>query len=271
MLCACNREWYYGRRKIGTVASCERADMAKRQRFGVLNRLAGKRLVFNGKFGYGAEESLQAMAAAQQGTVCDDVDEKVDYLVLADLNAGKTIQKKALALNGKGATIQVIDVDAFKALVDPADDEVLALLRGGESAAYAQVCPPAAFHFQLTQIAPRRRFCSESFSAAKLKHAQLADIQFVDCNFAGAELGHAQLGSASNCDFSQVAGESSRFGDVPGCRFVKATLNKAGFEGDVSGADFSAEPSSGLRLAPSAIIIAARKSPRRTWCSPRRR
>ena len=47
--------------------------MAKRQRSGVLNRCAGKRFVFNGKFDYGVEESLKAMAKAQQGTVKDDM------------------------------------------------------------------------------------------------------------------------------------------------------------------------------------------------------
>ena len=45
--------------------------MAKRHNSGVLNRLAGKKLVFNGKFGYGTEDSLKAMATAQQGTVRD--------------------------------------------------------------------------------------------------------------------------------------------------------------------------------------------------------
>ena len=79
--------------------------MSKRKRSGVLNRLSGKRLVFSGKFGYGVEESLKALAEAQQGTVCDDLDAKVDYLVLPDLGTGKTIQKKALSLNAKGAAI----------------------------------------------------------------------------------------------------------------------------------------------------------------------
>jgi NAD-dependent DNA ligase len=76
--------------------------MSRRQRSGVLNRLAGKKLVFSGKFSYGVEDALKALAEAQQGTVCDDLNDKVDYLVLADLSAGKTIQKKALTINGRG-------------------------------------------------------------------------------------------------------------------------------------------------------------------------
>src|SRR5690242_15784645 len=116
--------------------------MAKRQQAGVLNRLAGKKLVFNGKydrFTYGVEDKLKALAEAQQGTVVDDLDDKVGYLVLADLNAGKTIQKKAVSLNAKGASIQVIDADAFKKLVEPTEDEVVALLLAGESELLAKV------------------------------------------------------------------------------------------------------------------------------------
>jgi hypothetical protein len=102
--------------------------MAKRQASAVLERLAGKRLVFSGKFPWGTGDSLKAMAEAQQGKVLDDLDATVDYLVLANANAGKTIQKKALALNGKGAAIQVIDADAFCKLAEPTEAEILALV-----------------------------------------------------------------------------------------------------------------------------------------------
>ena len=54
------------------------------------------------------------MAEAQQATVLDDLSDKTNYLVLADLTAGKTIQKKAMSLNGKGAAIQVMDAVAFR-------------------------------------------------------------------------------------------------------------------------------------------------------------
>src|SRR5690349_11049665 len=106
---------------------------------GLLDRLAGKKVVFNGKFDWGVEESLTAMAKAQQGKIKDDVDLSVDYLVLADLNAGKTLQKKAMSLNAKGASIHVIDADAFRKLVEPSEQEILAMLRGGKSDALAEI------------------------------------------------------------------------------------------------------------------------------------
>ncbi len=103
--------------------------MAKKKESSALDRLAGKQVVFSGKFGYGVEEMLKAMAEAQQAKVLDDLTDKIDYLVLADLNAGKTVQKKAMTLNGKGATIQVMDSAAFRDFVMPTQDELLASSR----------------------------------------------------------------------------------------------------------------------------------------------
>ncbi len=233
--------------------------MAKRQRSGVLNRLAGKRLIFSGKFGYGVEESLKAMAGAQQGTLSDDLDDKVDYLVLADLSAGKTIQKKALALNGKGANIQIVDADGFKKLAEPTDQEILALLRAGESGAYAKMCRPAFACSVATQTTSNRAFHSEAFSAVSFAHAYLVDIQFGNCNFSRAELDHAQFGSATDCDFSKATGDSSEFGDVAKSRFTKATLNKATFEGDFSGADFTGASLEGASFSNFAYFRRAKK------------
>src|SRR5262249_22915359 len=213
------------------------AIMAKRQRSAVLNRLAGKKLVFDGKFGYGALDSLKAMADAQQGTVRDDLDAKMDYLVLADVSASKTIQKKAMSLNAKGASIQVIDADAFKTLVEPTDEEIVALLKAGESETYTKTRGPR--HYYVTAQPPTRTIASEDFGAAHLEKVDLDGIAFDTCRFVGAELSHVRFGTAIDCDFSRVKGEFSRFGGVPKCRFKEATLNSSQFEGNFSEADFS--------------------------------
>ena len=107
--------------------------MAKSKSASLLCRLAGRKVVFSGKFGYGVEDALKAMATAQRAAVLDDLTDKVDYLVLADLSGGKTIQKKATSLNAKGAAIQVIDADAFRQLVKPTEEELTALLKDGDA------------------------------------------------------------------------------------------------------------------------------------------
>jgi uncharacterized protein YjbI with pentapeptide repeats len=210
--------------------------MAKRHA-ATLNRLAGKKLVFSGKFAYGVEDSLKAMAEAQQGAVCDDLTEKVDYLVLADLGAGKTLQKKTVALNAKGATIQVIDVDAFKNLADPTEDEILALFRAGESETYAKI-HGFGYH-QFRKQSPQCAFHSEDLSSVSFTNASLDDIRFDGCRFVGAKFERVGIEAATDCDFSQATGHSSRFGDVPRCRFNQATLKGCHFTGDFSGADFT--------------------------------
>jgi uncharacterized protein YjbI with pentapeptide repeats len=211
--------------------------MAKRQRSATLNRLAGKRLVFSGKFAYGVEDSLKAMAEAQQGAVCDDLSDKVDYLVLADLSGGKTIQKKVVARNAKGAAIQVIDVDGFKNLAEPTEDEVLALLRAGESEVYAKICGSGYHRFG--RQSPKHTFVSEDFSEVTFQNASLDGIHFDGCCFSGARFERVGIEAAPDCDFSKATGHASRFGDVQRCRFNQATLNGCHFTGDCSGADFT--------------------------------
>jgi uncharacterized protein YjbI with pentapeptide repeats len=211
--------------------------MAKRQNSGVLNRLAGKSLVFNGKFGYGVLDSVKAMAEAQRGAVRDDLDDKVDYLVLADLSGSKTIQKKALSLNAKGATIQVIDVDAFKALAEPTAEEVLELLRSGESETYTKIHGRA--YYVGAASSPKYTFHSEDLDGVNLEHVNLRDIRFDSCGFVGAKLNQVQMGTADDCDFSKATIEASRFGDARRCKFTKAALAGSHFEGDFSGVDFT--------------------------------
>ena len=210
--------------------------MAKRQRSGVLNRLAGKKIVFSGKFDYGAEDALKALAAVQQGTVGDELDDKTDYLVVASLSAGKTIQKKAMSLNGKGAAIQVIDAEDFRQLAEPTTDEILALLRAGETETYAKIVGHRSYHWNQP---PRAAFHGEDLSAATLSNAPLDDIRFEDCRFVGAKLKHVSFGVTTDCDFSKAAANSSEFGDVSSCRFKQAKLNDCEFAGDLSDADFT--------------------------------
>jgi uncharacterized protein YjbI with pentapeptide repeats len=231
--------------------------MAKRQGAAGLDRLAGKRLVFSGKFGYGVEEALKAMAAAQQGKVADDLDAKTDYLVLADANAGKTIQKKAVALNGKGATIQVIDADAFRQLAEPTAAEILELLRSGQSQTYTRLQGPRSYRGPGQPAAIT--YQSESLRGATLKSVSFIDLQFEDCRFDQAQLDHVHFAGAADCDFSQATCDSCHFADVPRCRFEKARLDGCYFDGDFSGADFTGAAFQDVKF--SDLYVRRTKSP----------
>jgi len=230
-------EWYAALRRVDAAALHKDAVMAKRQTSSVLNRLAGKKLVFNGKFTWGVEDQLKALAQVQQGKVVDDLDDKVDYLVLADLNAGKTIQKKAMTLNGKGAAIQVIDVDAFNQLAEPTEADILAALHAGQAEEYGKICRVNYYHIQ--NQPPKYTFCAEDFSDTAFKVANLTEIRFESCNFSGAQFEQATFRIAKDCDFSKVTAKLSPFGDVSRSKFCKATLTSCRFEGEFSEADFS--------------------------------
>jgi uncharacterized protein YjbI with pentapeptide repeats len=227
--------------------------MAKKQRSSVLNRLAGKKVVFSGKFDYGVEDALKSMAEAQQGAVPDELTDKVNYLVLADLNAGTTIQKKAAALNKKGATIQVMDVAAFRELVKPTEDELLALLKNGKrgAEALAAAAPPIARirHLNHHGVAPEcPRLVGARLDGLDLSDFDFGGLAFEKCSFIGATLNRTNVVEAIECDFSTATGAAPRFSKINGSRFVSAKFDNAQFSSHIARNDFTAAKLDGSRF-----------------------
>src|SRR5437867_3698285 len=102
---------------------------------GMLDRLKGKKVFFQGRFQYGIQDQLKVMAEAQGATIASDLHKSIEYLVLSELTSGKTAQKKVASLNAKAASIQVIDAESFRKLVEPTDNDVLAMIHSGASSA----------------------------------------------------------------------------------------------------------------------------------------
>jgi uncharacterized protein YjbI with pentapeptide repeats len=200
--------------------------------------LAGKKLVFSGKFAYGVEDSLKAIAEAQQGKLLDDLDTTTDFLVLADANAGKTIQKRAVALNAKGAAIQVIDADALRKLAEPTAAEILELLRTGQSDVYAKIRGPVHF-FHVPGQSAIVTYHAENLNGARVENVRFDEVHFDCCRFVGAQFNVVLFNKAVECNFSRATAEDTRFGDVARSKFQNATLNNCVFKGEFSGADFT--------------------------------
>jgi uncharacterized protein YjbI with pentapeptide repeats len=212
--------------------------MAKKKLSAALDRFAGKKVVFSGKFGYGVEESLKAMAKAQQATVLDDLTDKVDFLVLADLNAGKTVQKKAATFNGKGATIQVMDSAAFRELVKPTQDELLALLKDGKRGAEALAAIAVGHSGQgVEPEAPR--LVGARLDGLDLSRFDFCSLAFENCSFIGATLDGTHIAEAIDCDFSKATGVSPHFFKIDRSRFANAKFSEADFCGHFNGSDFT--------------------------------
>lgn len=216
--------------------------MAKQRSAGVLNALVGKKVLFQGRFAYGVQERLTAMAAAQQGTIVTDLDASVDYLVLADLTGGKTVQKKALSLNAKGASVQVIDTDAFAQLTQPTLEQIKGLIRGGKANAelLAKALGGDYPVFARTSMTQTGAIIAQKFEGLDLSGFELVRFPFERCSFRGTTLQGTRFGSAVNCDFGNCAGESASFWNAGFSLFVGARLKGAHFEGSIEAADFSA-------------------------------
>jgi len=226
----------------------------------LLNRLAGKKVLFNGKFGYGTQEWMQAMAEAQQGVVVDDLDAAVDYLVLPDLSAGKTVQKKAQSLNAKGATIQVMDVAAFMTLVDPSPTEILALIRGGKTGApiLAKLFGTNA-RFRMRHTTPAElTFTGENFDGVDLSGFSFRWISFENCSFVGAEVSGTTFSSAKHCDFSGIRGGGAIFEQIEGSRFVGARIPEATLD-EFAAADFTGADLQGSEVRANFYFLGSRR------------
>jgi uncharacterized protein YjbI with pentapeptide repeats len=215
--------------------------MAKKQQQ-VLNRLAGKRVMFQGKFGY-EEGALKARAAAYGATVAKTLNSSIDYLVFPDATSGKTARQQANSLIAKGAGIQVIDVDAFVKLVQPTDDDLLALMRAGgkESAQAFRAVRGGVYSHSIsgTKDRPQHAFAGENFDGLDLSAFDFDAISFEKCSFVGAKLDGTNFDVTRDCDFSRATGKSPTFKDAEGSRFVGASFKGAEFEGSFQNADFT--------------------------------
>lgn len=222
--------------------------MAKSSSTATLKALLGKKVHFCGKFNWGEQERLQGMAEAQQAQIAEDLDNSVTHLVLPDLTAGKTVQKKVVSLNAKGAAIQVLDSAAFEALIAPTDAEILSLLRGGPKAA-DRFNKVLRCNLPYGHSLVKLTLTGENFDGLDLSAFNLGAIGFERCSFVGASFPGETIGPARECDFSSAKAEHLHFDSVDGSRFNGARLQECTFHGQLDRADFSGATLEGVSFS----------------------
>jgi hypothetical protein len=207
----------------------------------ILNVLVGKKVLLHGKFERGERERLTAMAEAQQGITCEELDSSVDYLVLPDLSSGKTVQQKATSLNAKGATILVMDAAAFFGLIRPTNEQLAALIRSGRNGAaiLAKAVSAAAQSFHGAPNTADITFAGECFDGADLSDFNFSGVEFQSCTFIGANLSNTSFEVVRDCDFARSIGDAASFGKIDRSRFVDARLNAVKINSHLDGSDFS--------------------------------
>ena len=161
-------------------------------------------------------------------------------MVLLSSYGTKTIQKKVDSLNKKGASIKVVDTGYFQNMLSPSNDQVLAMMRGGDVDDFNYVCE----HGQWT-------ITGENFDGADLSKLRFWAVRFHKCSFVGATLSESHFSEAQDCDFSKAKGDHITFKDVNGSRFRNAWLKNVGFSGELNGADLSGATLEEAHFSPS--------------------
>lgn len=209
----------------------------------VFNKLAGKRVVLEGQFGYqdGDRASWETLVKLHQGKVVDALHANTDFLVVPELGKGKTAQKKAASLNARGAAIQTLDLQAFQAVVGPAAESVVALLRAGSEGVAelrkwleldARTCGHSTYTFTAqgivnttTHVAPVIQ--GETFRGVVLAGLDMTRLRIEKCEFVGCDIGKTQFASISESEFREVKAEGAVFERVSNCTFAGVSLSGA--------------------------------------------
>lgn len=214
----------------------------------VRSRLANKKVLIHGRFDYYRQRHYPDLVTALGGTLADDLDATVGYVVLPDLGAAKGVQQKVASLNKNGASIAILDAAGFDVLATLTADEVLALIRAGRKSANLFQTILMLQSNSASGGVVAHAFRNEKFDGLDLSrfNFEIASypgsvfVTFSNCSFAGCLLGRTRFSSVVECDFSDARGEGARFGDVSRSKFVGADLAGVSIEGDLDGADFSA-------------------------------
>jgi uncharacterized protein YjbI with pentapeptide repeats len=234
-------------------------------------KLQGKKVYFGGNL-YHTVEDLLELVTVEGGTVSDELDDKIDIVVLGFSGAANP-QKKAAKLNAQGAAIQVLNFDQFRQMLKPTPDEAVLLLLSGAKGIerWNHHTVPSVLHsFQLHHAAQQKAHIrAADFSKANLTGANLSELvdhsDFTDANLTRCQLNlaHCQLKGArlegvvslqlvdcqaEDVDFSAIAAphlhiESS---NLRGSSFAKLGLHAMQVANcQFDGADFSGVKSPG--------------------------
>jgi uncharacterized protein YjbI with pentapeptide repeats len=207
-----------------------------------LGRLKNVRACLQGRFDRDFRALLVTIVEAQGGAVADDLDAKITHVVTPAGAPASSLQKKVDALNKKGASVALVDEDAFLAHVRPTSDELTALIHDGKRGrkALAVVAPVYENRREYHGAARGSPMLSGvKFDGADLSDLGLEGVAVSQCSFVGCKLDGTRFSEAVDCDFSKSAGDSPVFGKVDLSRFREVHFRKPKFCSHLNGADFT--------------------------------
>ena len=214
----------------------------------IFSSLKGKKVTLQGRFDRSERPSIEEMIQLQQGKVVDSLNKSVDYLVVADMSSGIPAQRKAQALNSKGANIQVLDVADLDKIACPTEQDIIQIIRMGKKGRdilTKAVIRPA--RRRVGNFGPSFTITGESFDGLDLSGFEFRTINFERCSFAGIIAKKTVFTAALNCNFTHASLTAARFGRVSGSEFSNSNLSGSKF-GHLEGADFTGATMEGCRF-----------------------
>jgi len=192
------------------------------------------------------------MIQLQQGKLVDSLNKSVDYLVVADMSSGMPAQRKAQALNLKGASIQILDVADLDKIACPTEQDIIQIIRMGKKG--RDILTKAVIRPERRRVGnfgPPFTIRGESFDGLDLSGFEFRTIRFERCSFAGIVAKRTVFSAALNCNFKRANLKAARFGRVSGSEFCNSNVSGSIFR-HFDGADFTGAIMEGCRFVAGA-------------------
>ncbi len=196
---------------ISQIISTE-GQMAQEKQPGVLDRMAGKTVLFRCNFLEGQVDYLHALVTAHQGKIVSELNATVDCLVLDEQCDDPAIRQQLAALQAKGAAIEVLRPAELAELLRPTDEDLCELIRSGNVGPNSTLFRKS-YYESVAGITDNRTLVGKDLRGAKLKEVTFSKVSFSKCQFNKAELTHVRFEKKTHdCDFSEATLKYSGFG-----------------------------------------------------------
>jgi len=201
----------------------------------VAQRFAGQSFVVSGKFDYRLPpERVKELLTYEGAKIQDELDTTTRYLVQGQTRAGttSTAEKKALQLNAKGASIQVLDRDGLLDLIALDGDAFCSWLRAGTDAARHA----AAISYLL--CANGKGLVGDGADLQGVTLSDIPNLNIPRANLSKSKLSNVRFDSADSVSFDEAVLDKVISYQSPQATFRKAKLSEVTL-GHCDGADFT--------------------------------
>jgi uncharacterized protein YjbI with pentapeptide repeats len=226
--------------------------------------LAGSIFTFTGTLHSVKRDEAIALVRTAGGTVVDDVNDTVNYLIVGEVRSSPSAaEKKAAKLNHQGACIAILDESQFADLLKPTPDQIVAMLKGGPKGLkewktlsnWWKRSPIELRKVDLRKINLEGvelegvHLIAVDFREANLNGVRLHKAE--DCRFDGATIRNAVVWDCTDCTFKGADLDAAIVNNMRNCTFDKVQLRNGYFSGSIQSCSVRNADLSDTRLNPA--------------------